>query len=97
MEAYKKLEIVINTLEVRRLVDLLNTHEIGGYTYWKGVKGRGDRGLQDGEGLTEAFSNAYFMVGCTEAEFERIREPIRDLLQDVGGVCMISDVQWLAH
>ncbi len=97
MKTYKKLEIVINKLETSRLVNILNRNDISGYTYWGGVKGRGDRGLQDGEGLTEAFSNAYFVIACTDEEFERIKESIRRLLKEVGGVCMVSEVNWLLH
>ena len=73
MKTYKKLEIIINKLETGRLVNILNQNDIRGYTYWDGVKGRGDRGLQDGEGLSEAFSNSYFVIACSEEEFDRIK------------------------
>jgi nitrogen regulatory protein PII len=97
MQAYKKVEIIIPRLESKHLIRLLDKHSINGYSYLEGVKGRGDRGLQDGQGLSQAFSNAYFIIACSEAELEKITESLRDLLEDVGGICLVSDVHWLKH
>lgn len=97
MTTYKKLEIIINLRESTRLRNLLHRNGINAYSYWDGVKGRGERGLQDGEGLSDAFINTYFVIACPAEDFDRIREKLRNLLREVGGVCMISEVDWLLH
>lgn len=97
MQAYKKLEVIIPKLESKRLIALLQRNGIKGYSYWGGIRGSGDRGLQDGEGLSEAFVNAFFVIACSEEDFNRIKEKLRVFLSDAGGVCMISDVDWLIH
>lgn len=97
MKTYKKLEIVIPKLEAPRLIQLLNRQGMSGYSYWDQVKGRGDRGTQDGEGLSEAFTNCFFLIACTEEEFEQVREKVRTLLKEVGGICLVSEAGWLLH
>ncbi|MCB9080776.1 MAG: transcriptional regulator [Lewinellaceae bacterium] len=97
MQANKKVEIIINKLESRQVLLLLKRQNIRGFTFWDGVKGQGDRGQQDGHGLSETFMNTYFVIACTEEEFARIKEKLRNLLREVGGVCMVSDVEWLLH
>ncbi len=97
MQAYKKLEIIIPKLESRLLVKLLQNNGIKGYSYWGGVRGSGDRGLQDGEGLSDTFVNACFVIACSEEDFNRIKEKLRAFLSEAGGVCMVSDVNWLIH
>ena len=97
MQAYKKLEIIIPKLESKRLISLLQRNGIKGYSYWGGVRGSGDRGLQDGEGLSDTFVNAYFVIACSETDFHQIKEKLRFFLKEAGGVCMVSDVDWLIH
>ena len=38
-----------------------------------------------------------FIVACSEEELKSITEPLRSLLKKSGGVCLVSDAQWLVH
>ncbi len=68
------------------------------FTLFEEVKGgRGDRGWQDGAGLTESFKNVSVMLACEQQDFDKIKEPLRAFLKKVGGICLVSDAQWLTH
>ena len=97
MKSLKRVEVVTGTLEVPKVINILDEHNIAGYTMIKNVLGRGDKGIQDGEGLHNAFQNTYIIIACTPEEFESIKEPLRVLLSKSGGVCLVSDAQWLVH
>lgn len=97
MESLKKLEIVINALEKDHLIKVLQKNGITSYTLIEDVKGRGDRGWQDGAGLTDSFKNVYIMVACSQDDFDQVKEPLRAFIKKVGGICLLSDTDWLKH
>ena len=97
MKDLKRVEIVTGTLETPKVVDILKKNQISGYTMIKNVLGSGDKGIQDGEGLHNAFQNTYFIVACSVEELDRIKEPLRAVLKKSGGVCLVSDAKWLIH
>jgi hypothetical protein len=97
MKNVKRLEIIINTLHRERVLKVLHNANITGYTLIDRAQGMGERGFQDGFGLTNTFTNVVFIVACTEQEAESLREPLRALLKHIGGVCLVSEAQWLLH
>ncbi|MEM1134644.1 MAG: transcriptional regulator [Bacteroidota bacterium] len=97
MKAIKKIEIVTGSLDAKKVINLLDEKGIKGYTIIKNVMGNGDKGYQDGDGLHEAFQNKYIMVACSEEELEKLVEPLRAILKKSGGICLVSDAQWLVH
>ena len=97
MKDLKRVEIVTGALETPKVINILEEHQVNGYTMIKNVLGSGDKGVQDGEGLHNAFQNTYLIVACSQEELERIKEPLRKVLRKSGGVCLISDAQWLIH
>lgn len=97
MKDLKRVEIVVGALESPKVIRILDDNKIDGYTMIKNVLGRGDKGIQDGEGLHKAFQNALIIVACSEEELERITEPLRSVLTKSGGVCLVSEAKWLIH
>jgi hypothetical protein len=97
MISLKKIEIVVNTLHKEKLVSLFRQNGIDKYTLIDEVKGKGNRGWQDGDGLTDSFKNSYFLVACTVEEMEKLKEPLRIFLKKCGGICLISEAEWLKH
>ena len=97
MKHLKRVEIVTGALEAPKVVQILDEYNITGYTMIKNVEGRGDKGIQDGQGLHSAFQNIYLMVACSEDEVKSFTEPLRALLKKSGGVCLVSDAEWLIH
>lgn len=97
MEALKKVEIVISSLDAREVIDLFEQHGHRAYTRIEGIRGRGERGTQDAQGLARAFSNDMLIFIVSKSLFEKVREDIRELMSEYGGLCLVSDVQSLIH
>lgn len=97
MKPVKRIDIVINAVEKEHLYKLLQQQGMKNYTLFEEVKGHGDRGWQDGAGLTDSFKNVSVMLACDREDFERLQEPLREFLRKVGGICLVSDAQWLSH
>jgi len=53
--------------------------------------------MQDALGLTDAFTNSLVIWYCKEEKFESLRQSIRQLLEEAGGVCAVSDAQWVKY
>jgi len=97
MQAVKKVEIVTDAREMREVVKTLEAHEIKGYTVVHNVVGRGERGLQSGDDLTDVFKNSLLLTTCDSAQVGEIVEAIRPILKKRGGVCLISDAHYVVH
>jgi len=97
MEAIKRVEIIVSTLELETVTALLEKSGVSGYSIIKRVTGKGSRGIQDGEGLSDAFMNCYILVGCKEHELDQFVDPLRDLLSESGGICFVTDSMAIKH
>jgi hypothetical protein len=97
MEARKRLEIIVIQPEARAVLALLERHGIRHYSMLRDVSGRGDRGVQDGKGLSETFINVMIVCFLEPEAFEAVRESLRTELSRHGGVAVVSDVFWLKH
>jgi nitrogen regulatory protein PII len=97
MEAQKKIEIVISTLDAREVIQTFEKYGHKAYTRIEDIKGRGERGLQDGQGLARAFSNDMLIFVVSATLFQQVKEELRELMTEYGGICLISDVQSLIH
>ena len=97
MELRKRLEIIVTQQEAKSVLKLLERHGILHYSLLKDVSGRGDRGIQDGRGLSETFINVMIISFITPEAFEAVRESLRTELSRYGGVAVVSDVHWVTH
>lgn len=97
MKAVKKIEIITGQPYRDRVIDMLEENDVSGYTFIDNVKGMGERGLRDGDGLSDAFKNCYILVCCQQAELDRFQEPLRTMLGRNGGVMLVTDAHWLIH
>lgn len=97
MQQVKRLEIIIDSLEMPKVTKILDKNGVSGYTLIDDVKGKGGRGLKDGAELTDVFSNSYCMTACSAEKVEIIANALRPLLKKYGGVCLVSDAQWIVH
>lgn len=97
MDARIKLEIIVTNPEMKPVLRLLEKHGITHYSMIRDVSGRGDRGVQDGKGLSETFINVMILCYVTTEAFETVKESLRTELSRHGGVAVVSDVSWLKH
>lgn len=97
MQAVKRVEIVTDTLELDRVLQLLEQSGISGYTVIRNAEGKGQRGVRSGDDVTRVFQNSYVLAACTPEELERVVAVLRPVLKRVGGMCLVSDALWLMH
>ncbi len=97
MYSVKRLEIVIDRSYLNRLLNDLESCGIEGYTVLDQVRGKGERGLRESDALADIFTNAYILVACSEETAEKAVAAIRPLLKMSGGMCLLSDAQWVRH
>jgi nitrogen regulatory protein PII len=97
MEKMKKVEIVIDSVYLGKILELLQDSGVSGYTVIRDALGMGKRGLMAGDELTDVFKNSYILTVCTEKMANSIIERIRPMLKKFGGVCLVSDVLWVKH
>ncbi|MFN3598994.1 MAG: P-II family nitrogen regulator [Aquificaceae bacterium] len=93
----KKVEIVVDSVFLNRVLEILERTGVSGYTVIKDALGKGERGVMAGDELTDVFKNSYIFTICTEETVNKIVQELRPLLKKVGGVCLVSDVLWLIH
>ncbi|MEA5534743.1 P-II family nitrogen regulator [Crocosphaera sp. XPORK-15E] len=97
MQAVKKVEIIISTVELNEVLDILNSVMVSGYTVIENIAGKGDRGMSYND-LGRESSNSYIMTVCTnEKQLTFLVEGITDLLKRIGGVCLVTDSNWVLH
>lgn len=97
MQQVKKVEIIISNLELKEIIKILDNLKISGYTIFKDVSGKGERGLSDND-LDNVFGYSYLMTVCTnEKQLNYLIEDITPLLKKVGGVFLVTDTQWIHH
>src|SRR4028118_1260164 len=97
MQNVKRLEIITNALEMREVRATLEAEGVTGYTVIPRAGGAGGRGAQSGDDLTDAFSNALLITACPPEDAPRLIEAMRPILKKSGGVCLVSDAQWVVH
>ncbi len=97
MEQVKKIEIITNTLEIEKVLRILDKVGVSGYTVIEDVTGKGDRGRVIDDLETEALTNGYVMSICTEDQEHKVVEAIKPILKKYGGVCIVSDAKWIVH
>lgn len=97
MEKQKRVEIIVGNYDLPQLLRLLNQQQINAYTLIPDIKGNGDRGLRDADGLTEAFKNCMLLLYCSIESWEKLKEPLRELIKKVGGMVVLSDCEILLH
>lgn len=97
MTPVKKIEIVVDTLEIDEVLRVLDRAGVSGYTVIRDVTGRGDRGVRRGDELTGVFGNGYVMTACPEASVEAVVAALRPILTRFGGLALVSDALWVKH
>ena len=97
MKRVKRIEVVVEAVQERRVERLVADAGIGGYTLTRGVAGAGHRGERDADDLTNVFQNVTFIIAAPPDAAERLIEALRPLLRESGGMCLVSDAQWVRH
>ncbi|HVF85187.1 MAG TPA: hypothetical protein VM821_04340 [Abditibacteriaceae bacterium] len=97
MQNVKRIEIITNARQMGEVCRALEAHGVTSYSVVNDVTGRGERGVQTGDDLSGAFNNSYLLTACLPEKAPEIVETVRPILRQSGGVCLVSDAQWVIH
>jgi nitrogen regulatory protein PII len=97
MRPIKRIEIVVETVELPKVIQLLVSTPVLSYTVVKDVVGCAERCMRDGDDLTDVITNVYVMAVCSADQIPNLIELLRPILQRFGGTCLVSDAQWVIH
>lgn len=97
MERVKKVEIITTSLELDKVLDTLNSLNVSGYSVIRNVIGKGGRGIADDDIEMSVLSNVYVMTTCPPENVQNLVDNIRPILKKFGGVCLVSDAEWIIH
>ena len=95
MKKMKKIEIILESAYLNRLIELFDKKEITGYTIIRDVEGKGITGIKSADEITDVFTNNYVFTVCDEDKLMSIVEDIRAFIKRYGGRCIVSDVSWV--
>ena len=97
MKPVKRVEIVVEAVEINHFLGLLKQVGVVGYTLIRHVGGRGERGERRHDEYVYEVENVYFIVACDEVQAEALVAAIRPMLVKSGGMCLVSDAIWVIH
>lgn len=95
MHNRKKIELIIESVYVNRLIKLFNKYDITGYTIIEDIKGSGGHGLKTADDVSDILSNNYIFIVCQEETYLNMKNSIVDFIKKYGGKCIVSDVTLL--
>lgn len=95
MKNMKKIEIIIESVYLNRLLSLFTEKGISGYTLIRDIEGKGLTGIKSADEVTDVFKNNYIFTVCEEEKLNNIIEDIRYFIKKYGGKCMVTDVLWV--
>jgi nitrogen regulatory protein PII len=94
LQSVKKIEIIVNELEVSAVLKILKKNLIKNYTVINNVSGSGEHGYSGDDLIT----NSYIMIICIDLEMaESLSNAMQPFLKKLGGIFIVTDAQWIAH
>ncbi len=93
----KKIEIIIESVYLNRLIDFFNKNDVIGYTVIKDIQGSGGHGLKLNDDITDVFTNNYVFVVFEEEKLNEISESLISFLRRYGAKCILTDIMWLSY
>ena len=97
MKQMKKVEVIIESIYVNRLIELFKESGVTGYTIIRDIEGYGAHGLKTADEANDLLSNHYIFTVCEEDKFANMIEKIRAFIDRYGGKCIVSDSLVLLH
>ncbi|MBC7390505.1 MAG: transcriptional regulator [Opitutaceae bacterium] len=97
MKNLQKVEIITEKRSIDFVIEMIEKCGVTGYTLIPKVTGKGKRGIKHGDDLNDVFVNSMLITVCEEKIAEAIVKEIKVFLQDVSGVCIVTDVKYMVH
>ncbi len=93
--AMKRFEIVVGIEQLDQLTELLDRCSVRGYTVLKNAGGLGSRGVRDPGDVLMEQENVMVVLACKDDQAQKVVGELRPALKGLGGMCLISDCQWV--
>ena len=95
MKPVKRIEIVIEEIELDNVIRELDRIGVVGYTIVPRAGGRGERGVRYES--VQGLGNVLMTIACDEGQASQVIDAIRPILKRYGGICLVSDAMWVIH
>ena len=89
----KKIEIVVEAVQTKRMLEMIEASGGKGYTVVPDVSGKGNRGVRDEAHVSDVFRNVLIIVISSEEVAKRIIQNAQPLLENYAGIIYVSDAQ----
>jgi nitrogen regulatory protein PII len=97
MMTVKRIEIIVAAPGLPGVLKMLDAARVSGYTIIKDATGKGERGERGGDELSGTFINSYVITTCPPQQIGQVIEALRPILKRFGGVCFVSDAEWVIY
>lgn len=97
MKPVKRIEIIIDSPEVPALLAKLREKGVNGYSVFSPVTGAGERGERRNDEPGGGSGNSCILTAIPAEEVASLIEAVRPILKRRGGICLVSDAEWLIH
>jgi nitrogen regulatory protein PII len=91
MNAVKRIEIISDSVELEKIVEILKRSGVSSYTIIRNVGGAGVKGTISSDLDMMRMENDYVLAICAPENVEAITERLKPIFNRFGGVCLISD------
>lgn len=91
----KRLEIVVSKNKFSKIASLFSRSDVRGYTIIKHAGGLGSRGPVENGDVTLNDGNVVVILACQEQKAQKVLAEIQPIMEELGGICLISDCLWL--
>jgi len=86
----KKIEIITVSSAEELIIEMLEDEDVS-YTLFDRVQGSGKRGRRVDDDFMDIMHNCFFVIVCDSKTAERLMPKIQGIVDEYGGILMISD------
>lgn len=97
MQPVKRIEIIIDSPELPELVATLRAAGVTGYTVFSPLTGFGDRGERHNDEPGGGSGNACLLTAVEPGRCDEVVAAVRPILKRRGGICLVTDAEWVKH
>jgi nitrogen regulatory protein PII len=94
LKTVKKVEIIVNELEIPAILKILKKNLVKNYTVIGNLSGSGEHGYSGDDLIT----NSCIMIICPDSDMpEQLSKAMEPTMKKLGGIFIVTDAQWIAH
>lgn len=97
MKPTRKIEVVIDKKQAPAITEVFDRHGLSGWTRLRVEAGSGERGVRYDDEISGANSSNLLITTCRPELLDRVLEELRPILKRFGGLCLVSEANWMVH